>query len=1010
MPDRRKTGRRSINGYKGFHGHSIRVVELENDVWSTAICQPPWPLAQCHEFSIDAIQIVDKCATLKIDMDAPQQRHSVQQSVSAEKCFAATTDATLHALGTDIKSGLSTEEANQRRQQFGFNELAQKPPRPWWQKLANQFNEWLVWILIVAALISGIVGDWIDVAVILAIVAVNVAISLVQEEKAGSALAALRRLASPMVRVVRDGRLQTAPARDLVPGDIIELEAGDHIPADVRLLNATSFRVQEAALTGESVPIDKYADCVLAASTPLADRCNMAFMGTVAASGNALGIVVATGLNTELGRIAELLEHFDPEPTPLARRLETLGKVLVVVCLVIAAVIFLLGMLRGGKLLEMLLVAVSLAVAAVPEGLPAVVTLTLALGLQRMVKRNVLVRKLPSVETLGSVTVICSDKTGTLTCNEMTVREIVAGGERYQVGGTGYTPRGQFLKLSEYGRQKESAADKTTSETTKASERYIAIDPSADSDLVTALSIGAWCNRTSVRPSSDSNDGWQVVGDPTEAALLVAAMKAGIDVHDRAKRVLSEIPFDSDRKIMSVVLRQHNGSAVLYTKGAPEQVLAKSIAELRSGQVVSLSSERRNELMRLNTEMAGRALRVMALASRELPGNENSFAAEESQLVFVGLAGMIDSPRPEALEAVRHCRNAGIRPIMITGDHPATALAIARELEIADDDSRVVTGEQLDAMSEDELTAQVDRITVYARVSAEHKLRVVNAWRQRGQVVAMTGDGVNDAPAVKAADIGIAMGQTGTDVTKEAAGMVLMDNNFASIVNAVAEGRGIFDNIQKFVDYLLSCNTGEVLLMLIAALFGWPVPLTAVQILWINLVTDGLPALALGIEPPEPDIMSRRPRPPREPVITLGRGLMIGFQGALIAGVSVLGFRLVYHENDFNLTQARTVVFCICALSQITFSFGCRSHRYTMPELGVFSNLHLLGAIVISGLLQLGAVALPFARPVFDTVALTLGEWLVVVGLALIPVSVIEVSKLGAKFLSIRGTPKLSPA
>lgn len=872
-------------------------------------------------------------------------------------------------LAVDLAHGLTAQEVAQRREQHGWNALAEAPPVPIWKKLVGQFKELVIWILIVAAIIAGVMGEWGDTAAILAIVLVNGIIGFLQEEKAGRALAALQRLSSPMAKVIRDGTLQSVPAREMVPGDRIELEAGDNIPADARLLSAFSVRVQEAALTGESVPTDKDAACLLNDGAPLGDRRNMVYMGTVTAAGKASAVVVATGMNTELGHIAGLLQRSEPETTPLQRRLAELGKVLVVVCLVIVAIIFALQLVRGGKLLEMLLISVSLAVAAVPEGLPAVVTLTLALGLQRMVKGNALVRKLPSVETLGSVTVICSDKTGTLTRNEMTVREIVTGGERYQVTGAGYAPQGQFLKGDE------------------------PINPRDAVDLIQVLTTAARCNNATVSPRGDGIDSWQVIGDPTEGALVVAALKAGIEAHDREHQTLHEIPFDSERKAMSVVVRGPEGTAVMHTKGAPEMILAKCIAERRGGKVEPLTDDRRGQIMQWNSEMAGRALRVLALAYRdhsETQGNKY----DESDLIFAGLVGMIDPPREEAKEAVQKCRAAGIRPVMITGDHPATALAIARELHIAEPDGRVVTGQELNDLSDEDLKAQVDQIAVYARVSAEHKLRVVRAWKARGQIVAMTGDGVNDAPAVKAADIGIAMGVTGTDVTKEASDMVLTDDNFASIVNAVEEGRGIFDNIQKFVVYLLSCNAGEVLLMFFAALFGWPVPLLAIQILWINLVTDGLPALALGMEPPERDIMTRQPRPPLEAVITRERGLLILFQGTLIAAVAALGFWIIYQGDETHLARARTMTFCITAFAQLFFAIGCRSQRFTMPELGLFSNPHLLGAIAISGLLHLAVVTLPFAQPAFEATDHPACEWLLVILLSLAPVTIIEVGKL----------------
>jgi len=891
-------------------------------------------------------------------------------------------DAVLGALNSDRTRGLPATEVSKRLARYGGNQLAEAAPVPLLKKLIGQFQELVIWILIAAAIISGALGEWADTAAILAIVLLNGIIGFLQEEKAERALAALQKLAAPMAKVIRDGTLQSVPAHDLVPGDRIELEAGDNIPADARIIEAFSFRVQEAALTGESVPVDKDATAVLSESTPLGDRCNMVHMGTVAAAGKASAIITATGMNTELGHIAGLLSRYEPEPTPLQRRLAELGKVLVVVCLAIVAVIFALQLLRGGKLLEVFLVSVSLAVAAVPEGLPAVVTLVLALGLQRMVKRNALVRKLPSVETLGSVTVICTDKTGTLTRNEMTVREIFAGGSVYHVTGAGYTPRGEFLKRS-------------ATEDTAVAQR---IEPQNEGDLIQAMTIATRCNNATVSPRGDWAETWQVIGDPTEGALVVAAMKAGIQTDRHEHRVLSEIPFDSDRKAMSVVLSGSNRTPVMYTKGAPEVILAKCVNERLGGRVVPLTEHRRREIMQANSEMASRALRVLALGHRENPTPTDG-TYDEAGLTFAGLVGMIDPPRDEVRDAVRKCRDAGIRPIMITGDHPATALAIARELHMATDTERVVTGQDLNSMSDETLASQVEEISVYARVSAEHKLRVVRAWKSQGQVVAMTGDGVNDAPAVKAADIGIAMGVAGTDVTKEASDMVLIDDNFASIVNAVEEGRGIFDNIQKFVHYLLSCNAGEVLFMFFAALVGWPVPLMAIQLLWINLVTDGLPALALGMEPPERDIMHRRPRPPREPVITIERGLLILFHGILIAAVAAVGFWLVYRGDETHLARARTVAFCITAFAQLFFSVGCRSQRYTMPELGPFSNPHLFWAIAVSGLLQLSVVTLPFVQPVFEVDTHLAWEWALVLGLALAPVTFVESTKIVRAFL-----------
>jgi Ca2+-transporting ATPase len=880
-------------------------------------------------------------------------------------------------LATDADRGLTAAEAAQRRVEHGDNVLREKPSEAWWWKLLRQFRELVIWILLAAAVVAAAMGDWADTAAIVAIVLVNAIIGFLQEERALRALAALQRMSAPLARVVRDGDPRQVPAREVVPGDRIELEAGDAVPADARLVEAFGLRVQEAALTGESEPVEKEPAGPLAVATPLGDRRSIVHAGTVVAAGRAAALVVATGMTTELGRIASLLERVAPETTPLQRRLAELGRLLIVICLAVVAVIFALELMRGGRVTDVLLRAVSLAVAAVPEGLPAVVTVVLAIGLQRMVARNALVRRLPSVETLGSVTVICTDKTGTLTRNEMTVREIVTASGRYEVTGGGYAPQGEF-RTAGPGSERQPVVAET------------------QPDLWRLLVIGGRCGNSSVQP--ESGGGWRAIGDPTEAALVVAAVKGGVDLGDPAEPVIFELPFDSDRKRMSVVVQRPHGSRVLETKGATEAVLPRCTAELRDGAVVPLTADRRQAILAAATGMADHALRVLSLAFRDLAPHEpldGTADDRERELVHVGLAGMIDPPREEARAAVATCRSAGIRPVMITGDHPATALAIGRELGLTDGTGRAVTGAEIDALSADELAAAVDTISVYARVTAEHKLRVVKAWQQRGQVVAMTGDGVNDAPAVKAADIGIAMGITGTDVTKEASDMVLTDDNFASIVTAVEEGRGIYDNVQKFIHYLLSCNAGEVLLMLVAAVVGWPAPLAAIQILWLNLVTDGLPALALGLEPPEPDIMERPPRPPKEPLITRRRGLVILAHGGLVAAATLAAFWLTWQgsSDPAAIERAQTTTFCVAAFAQLLFAIGCRSDRFTAFGIGFFRNPALLAAIAISALLQVAVVTLPVARPVFEVRSELGAGWPLVIGLALVPVTVIESGK-----------------
>ena len=879
---------------------------------------------------------------------------------------ALTAGELVDVLATHASDGLSQEQVLERQARYGRNRLAEVPPVPPWKRFLGQFAELIVWVLIAAALIAGALGEWLDASAILAIVLVNGVLGFLQEEKAQRELAALRKRAAYSATAVRDGKQRVIAAEELVPGDLVELEAGDHIPADARLIETFAFGVQESALTGESVPVNKDAAAVLPESTALADRCNMAYLSTVAVSGRAMAIVVATGMQTELGQIAGMLERQPAEPTPLQKRLSELGRKLLVVCLAIVAIIFSLQLARGGDLMEVFVTSVSLAVAAIPEGLPAVVTLVLAVGLRRMIRRNALIRKLPSVETLGCVTVICSDKTGTLTRNEMTVERVIAGEKTFAVTGVGYAPWGDFLLGNK------------------------PVRPENQPDLLTMLKAGVYCNRARLI-CEDGGKLWQVLGDPTEGALLVAARKA--DLHaELPGRIVHEIPFDAERKLMSVIVQTDDRRAIMYVKGAPEVILEKCTLEQVEGTSRPLDPQRRRTILQQSATMAADALRVLALACK--PVTEPFAAEDESGLTYLGLVGMKDPPREEAREAVRRCYLAGIRPVMITGDHPATALAIARELGIAQPDDAVVSGNDLDNLSDELLRQRVDQIQVFARVTAEHKLRIVAALRDRRHVVAMTGDGINDAAAVKMADIGIAMGITGTDVTKEAADMVLVDDNFASIVNAVEEGRAIFDNIQKFVHYLLSTNAGEILLLFVGALMGWPLPLTAIQILWINLVTDGLPALALGMEPPEPDIMRRSPRPADKPVITLRRARLMLLHGMLVAMAGIAVFVLVSHEPNASLGHVRTATFCTVAFAQLFFSIACRSPRRTMPELGPFSNPYLLAAIVASVLLQVGTVTVPGVRQVFGVDELPTWDWWLIIVIALAPVTMIEVAKL----------------
>jgi Ca2+-transporting ATPase len=881
----------------------------------------------------------------------------------------------LKSLSSSEQTGLTASQVTAAREKHGWNELATVAPEPAWKKFLTQFSDVVVWILIAAAVISGAMGQWTDTAAIVIIVMLNAFLGFYQEGKAEKSLAALQTLAAPKAKVVRDGKLASIAARDLVPGDIIEIQAGDHVPADVRLLTTFAMRIEEASLTGESLPAEKDAQLVLPESTALADRRNMAYTSTVLANGHGRGVVVGTGMDTEIGRIAGMLQTYDRDPTPLQRQLAKLGRTLVIICLLLVGVVFLLGLLRGKSWFESMFSSVSLAVAAVPEGLPAVVTTALALGLQRMAKRHALVRKLPSVETLGCVSVICSDKTGTLTRNEMNVRELLVGGVRYRVTGSGYGPEGEFFKA------------------TSSDEYPVTM---TDEDGQAALRVAAYCNHAHVQQGKTEGT-WDVIGDPTEGALIVLARKGGLSSSDKKPEIVQELPFDADRKAMSVLVKDDSGHRVQYTKGATADILGKCVSERRNNQVITLSDECRREIAEANVKMASNALRVLALAYRHDDGAEPKI--DENNLTFAGLVGMIDPPREEVKQAIVRCREAGIRPVMITGDHPATATAIAKELGIALETDRVVTGQELDAMSDDDLATNVDHIAVYARVAPEHKLRVVRAWKSRGAIVAMTGDGVNDAPAVKAANIGIAMGITGTDVTREAAAMVLMDDNFASIVNAVEEGRAIYDNIQKFLIYLLSCNAGELMLMLVASLLGWPIPLIPVQLLWINLVTDGLPALALAMEPPEPGLMRRRPRQSTESMVSWSLGGTVIGQGVLLATVGLAAFWLCY-EQESDLDEARSMTFSVVVYAELFRALAARSQTLTFWQLGPSTNLYVVAAVAISALLQVGIVALPFTRSIFKATPHTPWEWGFLLTLALTPAAVIELVKLGRQFFA----------
>ena len=824
----------------------------------------------------------------------------------------------------EFTRGLSTREAEKRVKTYGLNELKHNKKKSPVLIFLAQFNDFLVWVLIGATIISGFIGDKADAITILIIVIVNAILGFVQEFRTEKSLEALQELAAPTCKVIRDGNIKVVSSKELTIGDLVVLEAGDRIPADGTFIDAANMVVDESLLTGESVGISK----------DTTKGKNSGFMGTIVLKGRGLIIIDAIGMKTEMGKIANLLDNIEEDKSPLRERLDSLGKILVVMCIVVCLIVTILGIIRGNDITEMFLLGVSLAVAAIPEGLAAIVTVALALGVGRMLKRNALVRKLPAVETLGCTSVICSDKTGTLTQNKMTVKEILVNGRIYEL-------------------DKEKIYD-----CEKLKEAFI------------------YCN--------DANYNYEikdiekaVMGDPTETALVKAFYKDSKELQkfvEKSKRVY-EISFDSTRKMMTVIMNE-NGKETCYMKGAPERVLEKCNSVLENGKVKPLTYQKKKQIYSYIEAMSNRALRCIAAAYKEenLVKNESV----ECDLIFLGVAGSMDPPRIEVKDAVLKCKMAGIKPIMITGDHKNTALAIAKSINICNSDDQAVTGDELEKMSDSELVKKVNKIRVFARVSPNHKLRIVRAFKKNNNIVAMTGDGVNDAPAIKEADIGVAMGISGTDVTKEAAAMVLMDDNFATIVSAVEEGRVIYDNIRKFIRYLLSCNLGEVLTMFLASLFYLPNPLTPIQILFVNLATDGLPAIALGVDPPDKDIMSQSPREKNEGIFARGLWEKIIVRGSLIGVCTLLSF-MSGRYYGMDLATCRTITMCTLVMSQLLHVFECRSERHSIFEINIFSNIYLLGAVLVSMTMICCILYIPFLSGIFNTVALNLGQWLLVI-------------------------------
>ncbi|MEA5515140.1 cation-translocating P-type ATPase [Nodularia sp. UHCC 0506] len=941
-----------------------------------------------------------------------------EESPSGESnavCHSWEIDKALDLLDSNADSGLTSQDVQQRLQKYGENELEENDGRSSWEILLDQFKNIMLLMLIAVAVISGFL-DFIawqagefqagevpfkDTVAIMAIVILNGILGYVQETRAEQALAALKKMTSPLVRVIRNGKLMEIAAKELVPGDVMLLEAGMQIAADGRLIEQSNLQVRESALTGEAEAVSKQANLILPEDTSLGDRLNLVFQGTEVVQGRAKVLVTHTGMRTELGKIATMLQSVENEPTPLQQRMTQLGNVLVTGSLVLVAIVVVGGTIQArgfDNIRELLEVSLSMAVAVVPEGLPAVITVTLALGTQRMVRHNALIRKLPAVETLGSVTTICSDKTGTLTQNKMVVQSIYANNHVFRVTGEGYEPTGDFLLDSQ------------------------AISVEDYPEISAMLVASAVCNDAVLQKEKGE---WAILGDPTEGALVTVAGKAGIEKdqwHSKLPRI-GEFPFDSERKRMSVICQVEEVSTgeasvtavdpviasliesepyLMFTKGSPELTLARCTQIHQGNNSAPLSDEQRQQVLAENNQMASKGLRVLGFAYKpllEIPP-EGSDDTSEVNLVWLGLVGMLDAPRPEVRVAVQESRNAGIRPIMITGDHQLTAQAIAIDLGIAQEGDRVLTGQELQHITDQELEQQVDLVSIYARVSPEHKLRIVQALQRRGRFVAMTGDGVNDAPALKQADIGIAMGITGTDVSKEASDMVLLDDNFATIVAATKEGRVVYTNIRRFIKYILGSNVGEVLTIASAPLLGLGgVPLTPLQILWMNLVTDGLPALALAVEPPEADVMKRPPFSPRESIFARGLGSYIVRIGIVFAIITIILMLWAYNHCQILVPgldpeRWKTMVFTSLCLAQMGHAIAIRSNNKLTIEMNPFSNMFVLGAVVVTTILQMILIYVPPIRAFFGTHELPLSELAICFGFSTLMFVWIEMEKL----------------
>ena len=855
----------------------------------------------------------------------------------------------INELSTDLINGLSSSEAKLRLTKYGLNKIQGKKKKSIFQLFLAQINDIMIYILLIAAIISFVVGEVSDSIIILIVILINAIIGVIQESKAEKALEALKSMSTPKAIVKRDGNIIEIPSEEVVIGDIIIIDAGRYIPADLRIVEAANLKIEESAFTGESVPSEKNSNTITEGKdVPIGDQHNMAFMSTLVTYGRGIGVVVNTGMNTEIGKIAKMLDSEDENTTPLQKKLAQLGKILGFAAVGISIIMFLISLFQGRDFLEMFMTSISLAVAAIPEGLPAIVAIVLALGVQRMIKENAIIRKLPSVETLGSVNIICSDKTGTLTINKMTVKKYYVNGQIYNLKSIDI--KNKETKLLTYGM--------------------------------------ILCN------DATSKDGVQT-GDPTEVALIDVGNKINIfkdDLNKEFKRV-NEIPFDSDRKLMTTV-NSYENKYYVFTKGAIDSILKISNKILINGEIKDFTHKEKSETLNASNLMSDDALRVLALAYKPIDNEHVPIDELENDLIFVGLMGMIDPPREEVKGSIELSKKAGIRTIMITGDHKNTAVAIAKELGIVEDISQAMSGSEIDSYSEEEFTKIVNNFKVFARVSPEHKVKIVKAFKSYGNIVSMTGDGVNDAPSLKAADIGIAMGITGTDVAKGAADMVLTDDNFTTIVKAVEEGRNIFNNIKKSIIFLLSCNLGEIVTLFFAILLNWPAPLLPIHILWVNLITDSFPALSLGVDPGDKGVMDLPPKDPKESLFAGRAGILLILNGILIGGSTLFAFVLGEYLYPDSLRHAQTMAFVVLSVSQLFYSLSMRNETKSLFQVGVFKNKWLIASIIFGIVVQLAIITIPFTANIFKVYSLDFKDWGIVILISLIPFAINEIVKI----------------